>query len=98
MVPLERLIYPYGVIQFQQDHRSVHDSRRDQAWLQADVAVIVWPPRQPDMNLIHSVRSSENQTMLESGRHQLRETVLLFGHLHQKTRLKLFRLKCKLFS
>jgi predicted SAM-dependent methyltransferase len=98
MVPPERLIYPYRVTQFQQDHKSIRDSRRNQARPQADVVVNVWPPRQPDMNLIHSVRSLENKTMQEPGRRWLRETLLLSGHFHQTTGMKMFRLSGKLFS
>lgn len=73
MVPPERLVYPYGVIEYQQDQKSIHDSCRNQAWPQADVVVTVWPPRQPDMNLIHSVRRLENKTMQEPGRLWLRQ-------------------------
>lgn len=90
MVTPERLIHPYEVIHFQQDHKSTHDSRRDQAWLQTDVAVTVWPPRQPDMNIIHSMRSLENKILHETGRRWLRERVLLSGHLHQTTGMNCF--------
>jgi hypothetical protein len=39
MVSSVRVLYPDGVIQFQQDHSSIHDSRVVQEWLswQADV-------------------------------------------------------------
>jgi hypothetical protein len=39
MVQSVRVLYPDGVIQFQQDHSSIHDSRVVQEWLsrQADV-------------------------------------------------------------
>jgi hypothetical protein len=54
MVPSERVLYPDGVIQFQQDHSSTHDSRVVQEWLarQADVELTGWPPRAPDINPI----------------------------------------------
>jgi hypothetical protein len=46
MVPSVRVLYLNGVIQFQQDHFSIHDSRVVQEWLswQADVELIDWPP------------------------------------------------------
>jgi hypothetical protein len=46
------MLYPDGVIQFQQNHSSIHDARIVQEWLsqQTDVELIDWPPRAPDMN------------------------------------------------
>jgi hypothetical protein len=40
------------LIQFQQDHSSIHDSRVVQEWLvwQADAELIGWSPRASDMN------------------------------------------------
>ena len=51
MVPSVRMLYPEGMIHLQQDH-SIHDSRVVQEWLswQADVELLDWPPRVPDMN------------------------------------------------
>jgi hypothetical protein len=51
------MLYPDGVIQFQQDHSSIHDSRVVQESLsqQADVVLFDWPPRAPDMNPIENV-------------------------------------------
>jgi hypothetical protein len=45
------------VIQFQQHHSSIHDSRVVQEWLsrQADVELIDWPPQVPDMNPIKNM-------------------------------------------
>jgi hypothetical protein len=45
-------VCPDGVIYFQQGHSSIHDSRVVHEWLtlQADVELIDWQPRQPDMN------------------------------------------------
>jgi hypothetical protein len=59
MVPSVRVLYPDGVIQFQQDHSSIHDSRVVQEWLsrQADVELIDRPPRAPDMNPIENMWS-----------------------------------------
>jgi hypothetical protein len=46
MVPYVRMNHPNGIIHFQQDHSSIHDSRVVQKWLslQADVEHIDWPP------------------------------------------------------
>jgi hypothetical protein len=46
MVPSVRVLCPNGVIQFQQDHSSIHNSRVVQGWLsqQANVELIDWPP------------------------------------------------------
>jgi hypothetical protein len=54
MVPSVRVLYPDGVIQLQQDHSSIHDSRVVQEWLsrKADVEITDWPPRVPYMNPI----------------------------------------------
>jgi hypothetical protein len=59
MVPSVRVLYPDGIIQFQQDHSSIHDSGIVQEWLsrQADVELIDWPPRAPDMNSIQNMWS-----------------------------------------
>jgi hypothetical protein len=57
MVPSVRMFYPAGVIQFQQDHPSIHDSPVVQEWLsqQADVELFDWPPGAPDMNPINNM-------------------------------------------
>jgi hypothetical protein len=59
MVPSVRVLYPDGIIQFQQHHSSIHDSRVVQEWLsgQADVELIDWPPRAPDMNPTENIWS-----------------------------------------
>jgi len=46
MVPSERMLYPRGKIQFQQDHSSIHDCRVVQEWIlpQADIELTDWPP------------------------------------------------------
>jgi len=65
MLPSARMIYPDGVIHLQQDHSSIHDSRVDQEWLsrQADVELIDWPQRVPDMNPIENMWSEVKRTM-----------------------------------
>jgi hypothetical protein len=57
-----------GLIQFQQDHSSIHDSRVVQEWLsrQADVELNDWPPRAPDMNPIENMWSEVNKTTQET--------------------------------
>jgi hypothetical protein len=59
------MLYPDGVIHFQQDHSSIHDSRVVQEWLllQANVKVIDWPLRAPDMNPIKNMWSKVKRTM-----------------------------------
>jgi len=54
MVPSVRMLYSDGIIHLRQDHSSIHDSRVVQEWLsrQADVELLDWPPRAPDMNPI----------------------------------------------
>jgi hypothetical protein len=53
-VPFVRMLYPDGIIQFWQDHSSIHDSRVVQECLslQADIRLIDWSPQAPDMNPI----------------------------------------------
>jgi hypothetical protein len=65
MVPSVRTFYPDGIIHFQQDHSSIHDSRVVQEWpsLQADVELIEWPPQAPDMNPIENMWSEVKRTM-----------------------------------
>ena len=57
IVPYVRMLYPSGIIHFQQDHASIHDSCVVQEWvlLQADVKLIDWPPQASDMNSIKNV-------------------------------------------
>jgi hypothetical protein len=76
MVPSVRVLYPDGVIKFQQDHSSIHDSRIVQEWVsrQADVELIHWPPRAPDVNMWSEVKKTCSKPSLTS----LRETEMLF--------------------
>jgi hypothetical protein len=57
MLPSVRVLYPDGVLQFQHDNSSIHDSGVVQDWLsrQADVELIDWPPRASDMNFIDNM-------------------------------------------
>jgi hypothetical protein len=59
LVPSVRVLYPDGVIQFQEDRSSIHDSRVAQELLsrQAGVELIEWPPRAPDINTIENMWS-----------------------------------------
>jgi hypothetical protein len=57
MVPSVRMLYPDGIIHFQQDYSFIHDSRVVQEWLQlqAYVELVDWPPRALVMNPIEYV-------------------------------------------
>ena len=54
MVLSVRMFYPEFLINLQQDQSSIHGCRVVQEWLlrQADVELLEWPPRAPDMNPI----------------------------------------------
>ena len=64
-VPSVWILYPEGIIHLQQDHFSIHDFRVIQEWLsrQADVELLDWPPRAPDMNPIENMWSEVKRTM-----------------------------------
>jgi transposase len=68
IVPSVQMLYPNGVIHLQLDHTSIHDSGVVQEWLshQADVELIDWPPRAPDMNPIENMWSEVKRTMQET--------------------------------
>jgi hypothetical protein len=68
MVPSIRLLYPNRIIQFQQNHSSIHDSNLVQKWLlvQADVELGDWPPWAYVMNPIDSTCSEVKKTMQTS--------------------------------
>jgi hypothetical protein len=93
MVPSVRMLYPGGIIQFQQDHTSIHECCVVQEWLllQADARLTDWPPRAPDMNLvkIHGVRWRGQCT--KHGLSSLPEIVMRYGPICQKLRMKLLR-------
>jgi len=65
MLPFVRTLYPDGIIHFQQDHSSIHDSRLVQECLllQADVELTDCPPRASDMNPIEIMWSEVKRTM-----------------------------------
>jgi hypothetical protein len=62
------MLYPEGIIHLQQDHASIHGSRVVQEWLQrqADVELLDWPTRTPDMNHIENMLSEVKRTMHET--------------------------------
>jgi len=62
------MLYHEDIIHLQQDHSSIHDSRVVQEWLlqQADVELLDWPPRAPDMNPIENMWSEVKRTMKET--------------------------------
>ena len=62
------MIHPNGIIHFQQDHSSIHDSRVVQEWLsmQADVELIDWPLQAHDMNPIENMWSEVKRTLQET--------------------------------
>jgi len=68
MVPSVRILYLEGIIHLQQDHSFIHDSRVVQEWLsrQAEVELLDWPPRGPDMNPIENMWSEVKRTMQET--------------------------------
>jgi len=65
IVPSVRMLYPDGMIHLQQDHSSIHDSHVVQEWLswQANVELLDWPPRMPDMNPIENMWREMKRTM-----------------------------------
>jgi len=91
MVPSVRMLYPDGIIHFQQDHCSIHDSRVVKEWLslQADVELNDWPQQAPDMNPIDKTWLEVKRTMLETS---LPETAMSYGPLCQTRGMKLLRL------
>ena len=68
MVPSVWMLYPEGIIHLQQDQSSIHDSRVVQEWLsrQADIELLDWPPRGPDMNTFENMWSEVKRTMQET--------------------------------
>ena len=68
MVPSVWMLYADGIIHLQQDHSSIQDSRVVQERLpqQADVELLHWPPRAPDMNRIKNMWSEVKRTMQET--------------------------------
>jgi hypothetical protein len=61
------MLYPKGKIELQQDDSYIHDSPVIQECLsrQADVELINWTPRAPDMNPIENLWSVVKRTLQE---------------------------------
>jgi hypothetical protein len=68
MVPSVCMLYPDGIIHFQEDHSSIHDSCVVQEWLslQAEVKLIDWLLHAPDMNPIDNMWSEVKRAMQET--------------------------------
>jgi len=91
MVPSVRMLHPDGIIHFQQGHSTIHDSRvvHERLSLQADVELIDWPPRGPDMNPIENTWNEVKRTMHKPGLSSLPEITLSYGLLCQTRGMKL---------
>ena len=68
MMPSVRMLYTDAIIHLQQDHSSIRDSRVVKEWLlrQADVKLLDWSPRAPDMNPIENMWSEVERKMQET--------------------------------
>ena len=68
LLPSVRMLYPDGIIHFQEDHFFLHDSPVVLEWLslQADVELIDWSPRAPDTKPIENMWSEVKGTMQET--------------------------------
>ena len=67
-VPSVRMLYPDGIIHLQQEYSSILDSRvvQERAARQADVEILDWLLRGPDMNPIEKNWSEVKRTMQET--------------------------------
>jgi hypothetical protein len=76
-VPSVRMLYPDDIIHLQQDHSSIHDSHVVQEWLsrQADIELIDWTLRVPDMNPIENMWSEVNRALIESMTRRMKSVV-----------------------
>ena len=68
MVPSVRVLYPEGVIQFQQDNSPIHTCQMVQEWFarQDQVDLVDWPPYAADLNPIENVWWETKRTMSEN--------------------------------
>ena len=57
MVLYARLLYPDGILQFQEDNHPVHTSELIRDWFarRQDIELIDWPRRSPDLNPIENM-------------------------------------------
>jgi len=62
------MLYPNGIIHFQQDYSSIHDSPMVQEWLSqhVDIELLDWPPRGPDMKPIENMWIEVKRTVEET--------------------------------
>jgi hypothetical protein len=62
------MLYPDGIIHFQQDYYSIRDYPVVQEWLlqQVGVEFIDWPPQGPDMNPIENMWIEVKRTVQET--------------------------------
>jgi hypothetical protein len=93
MVPSVRMLYPDVIIHLQLDHSSIHYSGVVQEWLlrQADVELIDWPPRAPDMIPIENMWS-EVKGQVKPGLSSLPQIAMSYGPFCQARGMKLLRL------
>ena len=77
MLPSVQMLYPDGMINLQQDHTSIHDSRVVQEWLlrQAGIELNDWTPRAPDMNPIENMWSEVKRALTESMTRRMKSVV-----------------------
>ena len=77
MLPSVWMLYPDGMIHLQQDHSSIRDSCVVQEWLsrQADIELIDWTPREPDMNPIENMWSEVKRALIESATRRMKSVV-----------------------
>jgi hypothetical protein len=93
MVPSEQMLYPVRIAHFQQDNSSIHDSSVFQEWLslQAEVELIDWPSRAPDMNPIEKMWIWRGQCR-KPGLPSLPEIAMNYDPMCQTREMKLLRL------
>ena len=103
MVPSVRMLYPDGIIHLQQDHSSIHDSHVVQERLsrQADVELVDWTLRAPDMNPIENMWSEVKRAMTESMTRRMKSVVeaeWFWTSYYRGQFLKTALLRAKVFS